>query len=45
MKENKSAENALGTLGAVFWTIQILPQIWKSYRTKSTRGLSASLML
>lgn len=44
MKENKSAENVLGTLGAVFWTIQILPQIWKSHRTKSTRGLSASLM-
>ncbi|GFZ46145.1 hypothetical protein JCM24511_04392 [Saitozyma sp. JCM 24511] len=42
--ENKPVENALGTIGAVLWTIQILPQIVKSYRTKSTLGLSAGLM-
>ena len=27
MKENKAAENVLGTLGAVLWTVQILPQV------------------
>jgi uncharacterized protein with PQ loop repeat len=41
--ENKPVENALGTIGAVLWTIQILPQIVKSYRSKSTLGLSAGL--
>ncbi|KAK8869821.1 hypothetical protein IAR55_000389 [Kwoniella newhampshirensis] len=44
MKENYAAENVLGTIGAVLWMIQILPQIIKSYRDKSTKGLSGSLM-
>jgi len=44
MKENKPVENALATIGAVMWTVQIIPQIFKSYRSKSTLGLSASLM-
>ncbi len=26
--------------GAVCWTIQLLPQIWKTWREKSTEGLS-----
>ncbi|KAF8315421.1 hypothetical protein DL93DRAFT_2057223 [Clavulina sp. PMI_390] len=34
----------LGTIGTVLWSGQILPQIWKSWREKSTEGLSASLM-
>ncbi|WVQ71640.1 hypothetical protein IAR50_001180 [Cryptococcus sp. DSM 104548] len=44
MKQNKAAENALGTIGAIFWMIQIAPQIIKSHREKTTKGLSASLM-
>jgi uncharacterized protein with PQ loop repeat len=44
MKENNAVQNALATIGAVFWTIQIIPQIVKSYRSKSTLGLSAILM-
>lgn len=32
--------NVLGTIGTVCWTIQMIPQIWKSYRSKSTDGLS-----
>ncbi|ORY23042.1 hypothetical protein BCR39DRAFT_550133 [Naematelia encephala] len=44
MKENHAAENALGTIGAVLWSIQIIPQIVKSYRSKSTFGLSGALM-
>ncbi|WVR05249.1 hypothetical protein IAU60_002261 [Kwoniella sp. DSM 27419] len=42
--KNAGAENALATIGAVMWMVQILPQIVKSYRTKSTTGLSAGLM-
>ncbi|GAA6053408.1 hypothetical protein JCM3770_002310 [Rhodotorula araucariae] len=38
------AENVFGTLGAVFWSVQLLPQIWKSWRRKDTAGLS-TLML
>lgn len=45
MKENYAVENALGTIGAVLWMIQNIPQVIKSYREKSTKGLSASLML
>ncbi len=44
-KENAVLENVFGTIGAVLWSIQIIPQIYKSYRTKSTEGLSATLML
>ncbi|WVQ98722.1 hypothetical protein IAU59_005853 [Kwoniella sp. CBS 9459] len=44
MKENKGAENALATIGAVLWMVQIVPQIIKSHRSKSTTGLSAGLM-
>lgn len=42
---NKAAENALGTLGTVCWTIQLVPQIYKTWREKSTKGLSPWLVL
>ncbi|KZV93348.1 hypothetical protein EXIGLDRAFT_717329 [Exidia glandulosa HHB12029] len=42
---NPAAANVLGTMGAVFWSIQVIPQIVKSHRSKSTAGLSAWLML
>ncbi|TFY54748.1 hypothetical protein EVG20_g9581 [Dentipellis fragilis] len=45
MPVNRAAENALGTLGTVCWTVQLVPQIWKSWRTKSTDGLSHWLVL
>ncbi|GAA5970050.1 hypothetical protein JCM21900_000270 [Sporobolomyces salmonicolor] len=41
---NSAAENTLATLGAVCWSIQLIPQIWKSWRRKDTAGLS-TLML
>ena len=44
LKPNPGIENGLSTVGAVLWTVQIIPQIVKSYRSKSTLGLSASLM-
>lgn len=30
--------------GTVCWTVQVMPQIYKSYRTKSTKGLSEWLL-
>ncbi|KAI0825804.1 PQ loop repeat-domain-containing protein [Irpex lacteus] len=41
---NKAAENALATIGTICWTLQVVPQIWKSYREKSTEGLSPWLV-
>ncbi|KAH9933337.1 PQ loop repeat-domain-containing protein [Fomitopsis serialis] len=44
MPANKAAENALGTIGTICWTIQLVPQLWKSHREKSTEGLSQFLV-
>ncbi|KAK4943172.1 hypothetical protein LTR10_017196 [Elasticomyces elasticus] len=38
------AANVLGTIGTVFWSIQLLPQIYRSYRTKSTVGVPPLMM-
>lgn len=40
----KSA-TVLGLIGTVFWCIQLCPQIWHSYRRKSTDGLPTLMML
>ncbi|EEB87751.1 hypothetical protein MPER_14777 [Moniliophthora perniciosa FA553] len=45
MTVNPVAENVLGTIGTICWTVQLIPQIWKSFRTKSTDGLSEWLVL
>lgn len=37
--------NTLGTIGTIFWCIQLLPQIWHNYRKKDTSGLPASMIL
>ncbi|CAK7237708.1 hypothetical protein SBRCBS47491_010093 [Sporothrix bragantina] len=39
------AATVLGLIGTVFWSIQLIPQIWKSYRSKSTEGLPSTMML
>lgn len=44
MPADKAAENALGTIGTICWTIQLVRQLWKSYREKSTEGLSQFLV-
>ncbi|KAI9064804.1 hypothetical protein FKP32DRAFT_1569181 [Trametes sanguinea] len=44
MPANAAAENALGTIGTICWTVQLIPQVWKSWRTKSTEGLSEWLV-
>lgn len=45
MKEIPAADKTLATIGAVLWSIQVVPQIIKTWRTKSTDGLSPALML
>ncbi|KAJ6463688.1 PQ loop repeat-domain-containing protein [Mycena vitilis] len=45
MRANPVAENVLGTIGTICWTAQMVPQIWKSWREKSTHGLSPWLVL
>lgn len=45
MSVNPIAENVFGTIGTVCWCIQLAPQIWKSWRDKSTYGLSPFLVL
>ncbi|TXT04876.1 hypothetical protein VHUM_03959 [Vanrija humicola] len=44
MKEIPAADKTLATIGAILWSIQVVPQIWKSHRDKSTEGLSPILM-
>ncbi|KAF8605845.1 hypothetical protein BDV93DRAFT_30286 [Ceratobasidium sp. AG-I] len=44
MPVNEVAENILATIGTVLWTAQLVPQVVKSYRDKSTDGLSPWLM-
>ncbi|KAL7420906.1 hypothetical protein Q5752_004860 [Cryptotrichosporon argae] len=44
MKEIRAADTAFATAGAVLWSIQVVPQIVKTYRTKSVEGLSSALM-
>ncbi len=38
------AANVLGTIGTVFWCIQLVPQIWYNYKKKKTDGLPALMM-
>lgn len=38
------AANILGTIGTVFWCIQLVPQIWYNWRQKKTDGLPGSMM-
>lgn len=38
------AANVLGTIGTVFWCIQLVPQIWHNWRKKSTEGLPGLML-
>lgn len=44
-QELRTAETALAIIGAVLWAVLPIPQIIKSFRLKSTKGLSPLLML
>ncbi|KAG9251535.1 PQ loop repeat protein-like protein [Emericellopsis atlantica] len=39
------AANVFGTLGAVLWSLQLLPQIWKNWRRHDTESLSPLFFL
>ncbi|TLD07855.1 hypothetical protein PgNI_10933 [Pyricularia grisea] len=43
--ENAIAANVLGTLGAVCWSVQLIPQIVVNYRRHNTVGLQPSMMM
>jgi hypothetical protein len=36
--------HSLSPAGAIFWTVQLIPQLLKTWRTKSTEGLSPWLV-
>lgn len=36
--------NVLGTIGTVFWCIQLIPQIWYNWKQKKTDGLPGLMM-
>lgn len=38
------AENVLGTMGTVFWCIQLIPQIIRNYKVKNCEGVPPSMM-
>ncbi|KAJ5084745.1 PQ loop repeat protein, partial [Penicillium alfredii] len=39
------ASTVLGTIGTVFWCIQLIPQVWYNWRQKKTEGLPAAMGL
>ncbi|KAF4486852.1 Transcriptional activator protein DAL81 [Colletotrichum fructicola Nara gc5] len=43
--DNPAAANAFGTLGAVLWSLQLLPQIWKNWRRHDSQSLSSTFFL
>ncbi|KAK4448634.1 PQ loop repeat protein [Podospora aff. communis PSN243] len=43
--ESPAAANVLGTLGAVCWSIQLIPQIIVNYRRHHATGLQPSMMM
>ena len=45
MAGNTTVANIFGTLGAVCWSVQLIPQIMLNYRRRSASGLSSGFML
>ncbi|CAG8479128.1 5619_t:CDS:2 [Ambispora leptoticha] len=43
--ENPILENLFGYLGTFLLSIQLLPQVYKNWKGKSTKGLSATMLL
>lgn len=40
-----TSANVLGTLGIVFWCIQLILQIWQNWRRKKTDGVPGVMMM
>lgn len=45
MSSYVTAAQIFGTLGAVCWSVQLLPQIWTNYKRGHTHGLQPLMML
>ncbi|GAA5831396.1 hypothetical protein JCM11251_004012 [Rhodosporidiobolus azoricus] len=45
VQPNAVAANVLGVSGAVFWSIQLLPQIYVNWKRHHAKGLQSSMML
>ncbi|KAI4734510.1 hypothetical protein E4T44_15284, partial [Aureobasidium sp. EXF-8845] len=43
--DKSAAANAFGILGAVLWSLQLLPQMWKNFHRHSTEELSPHFFL
>ena len=39
------AATVLSTIGTVLWCVQLIPQIWTNWRSKTTEGLPAIMMM
>ena len=42
--DSRSLTRIPGFVGTICWTIQLVPQIWHTYRSKSVEGLSEHFM-
>jgi len=45
MKSSPVLQNVFGTIGTILWSAQIVPQIIKNYKSKTTYGLSSHLFI
>ena len=43
--DNPALSTAFGTVGAICWSIQLLPQIYLNWRRHSAEGLSSEFMM
>lgn len=43
--DSPALSTSFGILGAVFWSIQLLPQIWLNYRRHNAIGLQPTMMM
>ncbi|EMC95742.1 hypothetical protein BAUCODRAFT_123040 [Baudoinia panamericana UAMH 10762] len=43
--DRPTLSNVFGTLGAVCWSVQLIPQVILNYRRQSARGLSSTFMM
>lgn len=40
-----TSANILGTLGTVFWCIQLIPRIWQNWKSKKPEGVPSVMMI
>ncbi|KAI9599381.1 hypothetical protein BDF19DRAFT_381383, partial [Syncephalis fuscata] len=42
---SRNSKRGLGSLALLFWSFQLVPQIWKMYKERSSKGVSSLMML